>query len=199
MKRILIAFFQNGENFVGGAKKSLSSGNTEKVAALIQQEVGGDLFAIEPAIPYSQKYEECVEQAKAEKLANARPALEKTMENMADYEVIFLGFPNWWGSCPMPVLSFLESADLTGKTVIPFCTHDGAGLRESQADITHSAKGAKVLPGEPSNGAYLEQVAPTLKEWLSSLKGELAEYGHRRGAASDSRSCQGLLFRRLQR
>jgi flavodoxin len=175
MKRILIAYFsRSGENFVGGTKKSLASGNTEKVAALIQQEVGGDLFAIEPAVPYSNQYEECVEQAKAEKLANARPALKKTLDNMVDYEVIFLGFPNWWGSCPMPVLSFLEGADLTGKTVIPFCTHDGAGLRESQADITRSAKGAKVLPGEPINGAYLEQVTPTLKEWLSSLKGELA-------------------------
>ena len=82
MKRILIAYFsRSGENFVGGAKKSLASGNTEKVASLIQQEVGGDLFAIEPAVPYSNQYEECVEQAKAEKLANARPALKKTLDN----------------------------------------------------------------------------------------------------------------------
>lgn len=173
-KRILIAYFsRKGKNFRNGSETELEAGNTEKVARLIQKETHGDLFEIVPAIPYSGDYKECVNQAKAEKESNARPALKKKVENMADYEVIFVGYPNWWGTCPMPVLSFLESYDLKGKIVIPFCTHEGAGLLYSQADVEASAKGASVREGVAFNGTYLAAAESTLKEWLATLKSDL--------------------------
>jgi flavodoxin len=173
-KRILIAYFsRKGTNFVNGSEKELESGNTEKVARFIKDQVGGDLFEITPAIPYSDNYKECVDQAKAEKESNARPAVKNKVQGMEDYEVIFLGYPNWWGTCPMPVLSFLEAYNLADKTVIPFCTHSGAGVLYSQADIEGSAKGAKVLKAASFNGAYLKEAAPTIEEWLKGLKDEL--------------------------
>lgn len=175
MKRILIAYFsRNGRNFVKGEEKALAEGNTEKIAYWIQKKVGGDLFEITPAIPYSANYEECVKQSKAEKEANARPALAKKVENLADYDVIFLGYPNWWGTCPMPVLSFLEQGDFKNKLIITFCTHEGARSLYSVADIQCVAKGAIVKEGAAVNGSYLSAAEPTIDAWLDSLKEELA-------------------------
>jgi flavodoxin len=173
-KRILIAFFsRKGSNFVNGSEKELEAGNTEKIAKIIQREVGGDLFEIVPAIPYSNDYKECVEQAKAEKASSARPALKNHVKGIEDYDVVFLGYPNWWGTCPMPVLSFLETTNLKGKTIIPFCTHEGSTALYSDADIAASAKGAEVLKAAAFNGTYLKDATPTVKAWLNSIKENL--------------------------
>lgn len=174
MKRILIAYFsREGANFRNGKETTLSEGNTEKLAKLIQKEVGGDFFEIIPAIPYSNDYQECLNQTKAEKASNARPALKGAVENLEDYDVVFLGYPNWWGTCPMPVLSFLEKGNYSGKTIYTFCTHEGSRSLYSVADISASAKGAKVVEGPAINGTYLAQAEPTVKEWLASIKKEL--------------------------
>jgi flavodoxin len=174
MKRILIAYFsRNGANLVNGSQKELTEGNTEKIAKAIQKRYGGDLFQIQPVVPYAEDYQQCVQQAKAEKEANARPAVAGKVADMADIEVIFLGYPNWWGTCPMPVLSFLEGYNLAGKKIITFCTHEGSRSLYSTSDIQASAKGAEVEEGIALNGTYLHAADPTLNEWLDSLKKEL--------------------------
>jgi flavodoxin len=174
MKRILIAYFsREGQNFVNGSTKQLEKGNTEKIADFIQKKVGGDLFAIEPLTPYSSDYQTCLNQSKEEKANNARPALKNKVDAMENYDVIFLGYPNWWGTCPMPVLSFLEQYDLHGKTIFTFCTHEGSRSLYSIADIQASAKGARVVEGQAINGTYLSAAEPTLMEWLDSLRKEL--------------------------
>lgn len=174
MKRILIAYFsRNGQNLVNGKQTSLAEGNTEKIARMIQKRTNGDLFKIEPAIPYGDDYQTLLNQSKAEKEANARPALKGKVENMADYDVIFLGYPNWWGTCPMPVLSFLENYDLKGKEIITFCTHEGSRSLYSLSDIQASAPKALVKEGTALNGTYLAAAKPTIDEWLDSLKADL--------------------------
>ena len=174
MKKILIAYFsKEGGNFVKGKEKELAVGNTEKIARMIQKEVGGDLFAIEPLFPYPASYDETVKLSKTEKEQNARPAVKAKVADMDDVEVIFLGYPNWWGTCPMVVLSFLEQYHLANKKIFTFCTHEGSRSLYSLADIQASAPGAIVKEGVALNGSYLASAEPTIKEWLDGLKGDL--------------------------
>jgi|SRR5574344_2160202 flavodoxin len=174
MKRILIAYFsKEGANFVNGQKKVLEEGNTAKIAGWIKEKVGGDVFQIEPLVAYPTSYDEIVKLSKAEKEQNARPAVKGKVDNMADYDVIFLGYPNWWGTCPMLVLSFLEQYNLAGKEIITFCTHEGSRSLYSLSDIQASAPKALVKEGTALNGTYLAAAKPTIDEWLDSLKADL--------------------------
>lgn len=113
----------------------LSPGNAAKIADWIKQRVGGDLFSITVKEPYSSDYDECLNRAAEEKAANARPELANYVENMEQYDVIFLGFPNWWYTVPMAIHTFLEEYDFSGKTVIPFCTHGTGGLASTIQNI----------------------------------------------------------------
>lgn len=113
----------------------LPPGNAAKIADWINQRVGGNLFSITVKEPYSSDYDECLNRAAEEKAANARPELANHVENMEQYDVIFLGFPNWWYTVPMAIHTFLEEYDFSGKTVIPFCTHGTGGLASTIQDI----------------------------------------------------------------
>lgn len=148
----------------------LAPGNTAKMAGWIQERVGGDLFSIVVTEPYSEDYDECLDRAADEKAAGARPELVNHVENMEDYDVIFLGFPNWWYTAPMAVFSFIEEYDLSGKTVIPFCAHGTGGLASSVKDITDALPdSAEVL--EPI-GVYrpdVDSAQSVINEWLDSL------------------------------
>ena len=178
---ILIAYFTWAENThvenpeavdVDAATSAsvLPPGNTAKMAGWIQERVGGDLFSIVVTEPYSEDYDECLERAADEKAVGARPELVNHVENMEDYDVIFLGFPNWWYTAPMAVFSFIEEYDLSGKTVIPFCAHGTGGLASSVKDITDALPdSAEVL--EPI-GVYrpdVDSAQPVINEWLDSL------------------------------
>lgn len=111
-------------------------GNTEYVAQLIQSKVGGDLFRIEPQKPYDiSDHGALTSFARNEKNSNARPAIAKSVANMANYDVVFVGYPNWWGDMPMIMYSFLEQYNLAGKKIIPFNTHGGSGLSDTVATI----------------------------------------------------------------
>ncbi len=114
----------------------LPPGNVAKIATWIQEEIGGDLFSIKLTETYSSNYGECVDQAADEKANNARPQLLSSIDNIDDYDVIFLGYPNWWSTAPMAIFSFIEEYDLSGKTVILFCSHGTGGLARSVRDIT---------------------------------------------------------------
>ena len=123
---ILIAYFSHtGENYNVGV---IEKGNTHIVADMIAEETGGDLFEIATVNPYPDTYEECTEVAMQEQRENARPELTAQVENMEQYDTVYLGYPIWWGELPMAVYTFLESYDFSGKTIVPFCTHEGSGL-----------------------------------------------------------------------
>lgn len=132
------------------------SGNTEAVAQIIAEQTGGDLFAIEPATPYTDDYDELLDVARQEQSEDARPELAAQVENWADYDVIFVGYPNWWSDAPMAAYTFLESYDFTGKTLIPFNTSASGGFGRSLDGIAESAAGAAILEGLGLTSGELE-------------------------------------------
>ncbi len=145
-------------------------GNAARLADWIQQEVGGDLFSIQVNTPYPSDYDECMNRASEEKAENARPKLKGSVENFQEYDVIFLGFPNWWYSLPMPVLSFVEQYDFSGKTVVPFCTHGTGGLSATVQDLEDALPNSAVV-AEPLSVYRAEtlEAQPKVQEWLKTL------------------------------
>ena len=179
--KILIAYFtwadntivENPDSIDVDAETSasvLSPGNAELIANWIAEETGGDLFSIKTQSKYSSDYDECLNQARRERDNNERPALVGRVNNIDDYDVIFLGFPNWWYTCPMAVFTFVESYDLSGKTIIPFCTHGTGGLSRTIRDLK------KLLPANcevlEAIGVYRPEVKNSknrVLDWLKKL------------------------------
>jgi flavodoxin len=152
-KKCLIAYFsRKGQNYVSGRLVDLKVGNTEVVANMIQKITGGVLFHIESITAYPKDYTETTEVAKNELRAKARPKLTRQVENMGAYGVILLGYPNWWGTMPMPVFTLLESYDFSGKTIAPFCTHEGSGMGHSEQDIAKACPNSTVIKGIAIHG-----------------------------------------------
>ena len=123
------------------------SGNTKEVAEAIQKETGGDLFEIKTEGSYPDEYRPMTVQAKQEIQDGYRPKLMTSVENIAQYDTIFIGSPNWWGTITPQVSSFLETYDLTGKTIVPFITHGGGGVQNTIKDMAAQCKGCKVNQG----------------------------------------------------
>jgi len=166
-KTCLIAYYsRKGNNYVGGNIVNLPIGNTEVIAKKIIGFIGGDLFEINTVKPYPVDYTETTEVAKVELRKNARPELTATVKNMDDYDVIYLGYPNWWGTFPMAVFTFLESYDFTGKTIVPFCTHEGSGIGNSERDIKKLCPNAKLLPGLAIRGGSVANADSVVQSWL---------------------------------
>jgi len=166
-KKCLIAYYsRKGQNYVGGKIVDLKVGNTEVVAKMIWDAVGGDLFQIESVSAYPRDYDAAIKVAEAELRAKARPALTGRVENIAAYDVVFLGYPNWWGTMPMPVYTFLESHDLSGKTIIPFCTHEGSGLGHSESEIAKACPKATVKKGLAVLGSGAGAAGSAVARWL---------------------------------
>ncbi|MDE6319747.1 MAG: flavodoxin [Lachnospiraceae bacterium] len=156
--RILIAYFTWAENtYVENPEavdvdattsaSVLPPGNAAKMAGWIQEEIGGNLFSIVVTEPYSSDYDECLDRAADEKADHARPELLHHVENMEDYDIVFLGYPNWWASIPMPIASFLEEYDLSGKTIVPFCSHGGGRFGQSLTAIAKLAPDSTIGEG----------------------------------------------------
>jgi len=130
--RILVAYFS-------------WSGNTREIAKIIHGRVGGDLFEIVPATSYPTDYNACLDQSADELKRQHRPPLKSHVANMKQYDVVFLGYPNWWATIPMPVASFLEEYDFSGKTIVPFCSHGGGRLGQSVSAIAKLCPRARIL------------------------------------------------------
>lgn len=120
-------------------------GNTQYVAMLIQDYANADIFRIEPQTPYPTDHATLVDLASDEQANNERPALLTNIENLDQYDTLFLGYPNWWGDMPMILYTFLETHDLSGKTIIPFNTHGGSGFSDTINTIAHLQPGAEVV------------------------------------------------------
>ncbi len=180
--RILIAYFSvpedvdtSGVDAVAGAsivvKDNEVYGNTEYVAKIIQETAGGDLFRIEAATEYPLDHDPLVDQAADEQDENARPELKNYVEDMGQYDTVILGFPNWWADLPMPVYTFLEEYDLSGKTIIPFVTHGGSGfsgtgdtISELEPDATVNDQALSLSRGDVAGSE--EEV----RQWAESLR-----------------------------
>ncbi len=166
----LVAYFSRvGKNIVSGAITDLPVGNTEVVAKMIQKATGSDSFRIEAVNPYPEDYYQTTDVAQEEQRANARPELTAHVENMDAYDVIFLGYPNWWDTIPMPVFTFLEEYDFAGKTIIPFCTHEGSGMGRSEKDIARICPEARLLKGLPIYGTYAGSAQGDVENWLQKV------------------------------
>ncbi len=171
-KKLVVFFSHTGENYNVGF---IEKGNTHIVADMIADATGADRFEIVPTKAYPVDYNECIEIAKKEKQANARPAIKEDMK-IEDYDVIFIGYPNWWGEVPMCVYTFIEKHDWNGKTVIPFITHEGSGMGGTDRKIAAACKGADVAVGKglaiQGKVAQEDQEATqkSVNNWLSGLK-----------------------------
>lgn len=119
-------------------------GNTRAIARQIHQKVGGDLVDLELVKPYSTNYKTCLDEAQNDQRIDARPALKTKIANMAEYDTVFIGYPNWWATIPMPIATLLDEYDFSGKTILPFCSHGGGRLGQSVTDIAKLAPGARV-------------------------------------------------------
>lgn len=147
------------------------SGNTEKIANLIAQKTDADTFEIVPVNAYPSDYDECVDLASEEKSQNARPEIKDTISNIDQYDTIYLGYPCWWGTAPMITFTFLESYDMSGKTIIPFTTHGGSGFGSSVNDVRASASGAAVSEnGLTIRDSKVDSSTDTVSSWIESLK-----------------------------
>ena len=145
-------------------------GNTQYVAQLIQEITGGDLFRIVPRKAYPTDHRTLVDLAKKEQNENARPAIEGKLENLAAYDTVFIGYPNWWMDMPMILYTFLEQYDFSGKTVIPFCTHGGSGFSDTIRAIQDKQPGATVIrDGYVLSRSRMERAPSGVAAWLKEI------------------------------
>ena len=169
MAKILTAYFSlKGETIAPGMKVvKVDKGNTAYVAEFIHNAIGGELFEIETEKTYIEDHFKMIYEAKEELEKGIRPALKCFASD--DFDVVFLGFPNWWNTIPMPVVTFLEHYDWTGKTIVAFCTSGGGGFGVSIADILKYAKGARVLEGLHINGSQAAESEKQVSEWAKKV------------------------------
>lgn len=150
----------------------IEEGNTSIIAHMIAEQTGADLFEIEAVTPYPDTHSELLEVSRQEMNENARPEIASTVDNMSDYDAVFLGYPNWWGDRPMIVYNFIESYDFSSKTVIPFCTHGGSGLSRTESTI-EEITGASMLDGFAIPGETAQNDRDTalseVTEWLREV------------------------------
>ena len=166
MADILIVYYSRaGENHYDGGLKILEKGNTQIVAECIREAVGGDLFRVDTVQPYAASYRECCGEAVAQWKGNARPEIQAFAENMDRYDTIFLGYPIWCGTYPMCMYTFLEHYDLTGKKILPFCTHEGSGFGRSIEELGKTCPGALIGEGIEIRGCKVQDNLDRIREW----------------------------------
>ncbi len=154
---ILVAYFSH-------------TGNTEVIAGMIAEQTGGDLFHVETTTVYPEEYNDLIAQARQEQDDEARPELASSVADMDAYDTVFIGYPNWWGTMPMTMFTFLESYDFSGKTVVPFCTHEGSALGSSESDIAELLPDAELLDGLAVRGQTAQnrqdEAREAVTDWL---------------------------------
>ena len=168
MAKTLIAFFSRAdENYFGGAMRYVKVGNTEIVCDIMKGMISSDSFKIEMKNPYSPVYMTCIDEAKKDLHANARPELVTMPESLDEYDTVVLAYPNYWGTVPMAVVTFLENFVFAGKTILPLCTNEGSGMGSSEKDIRKYALGADIKKGLSITGSRAADSKPALERWLS--------------------------------
>lgn len=174
--KILVTYFTwpepDGVDASSGASRVVAEGkvygNTEYVAQMISRQTGADLFAIQTVRTYPSPHRPLIEAAKKEAEANERPQLKKRIENLSDYDVIFVGYPNWWYDMPMVIYTFFDEYDFSGKTIIPFVTHGGSRFSQSVETIKEMEKSATVIQGPSVAGRNVPDAEESIKAWLEN-------------------------------
>ncbi|MDR0418861.1 MAG: flavodoxin [Prevotellaceae bacterium] len=156
-KKILVVYYSWG-------------GNTQEMANQIGDAAKADIFQIVPAIPYPADYKECAEQAKKEISSNHKPALKSKPNSIDSYDVIFVGSPNWWSTIAPPAATFLSSYDFSGKTIVPFITHEGTRMGSSVADIKKLCPKSTILDGLPIRGGSVKKSKEQVEKWLREIE-----------------------------
>lgn len=145
-------------------------GNTQYVAYLIQENTGADIFRIEPKTPYTTNHGDLVDLAKEEQNNNARPEMKNNVENLEQYDTIFIGYPNWWGDMPMILYTFFDSTDFSGKTIIPFNTHGGSAFSNTISTIAELEPNATVNEnGYTVSRDNVQEARTDITDWLKDL------------------------------
>lgn len=163
-KSLVIYFSRADENYAVGY---IEKGNTEIVAEYIRDIIGADLFKIEGVKGYSADYQTCIEEAKERQEKNERPELKKYIEDISQYEVIYIGAPVYWGIMPQEMITQLEKLDFSGKVVRIFTTHEGSGLGSIPSQVKRVCKGANVLEDNIAiRGAYAKSSKDKIEKWL---------------------------------
>ncbi len=165
MKSLVVYFSHTGENYMNGAIRNITKGNTEIVAEEISKLTGADLFKVEPVNAYPYNYQECCDVAKDELTNNTRREIKSKLDNVDNYDVIYIGGPVWWGHYPMPIFTALDSVDFTGKTIKPFTTHEGSGLGSVMDDVRKLCPNAKIENGLSIIGSRSENAKEELERW----------------------------------
>ena len=165
MANLILYYSRKGENYVNGSIQTITKGNTERVAEFIQKAVGGDLFEIETVKEYSRDYMTCTEEAQEELRTKARPELKRYLDDISEYNNVFVCGPCWWGTFPMAVLTQLERLDFTGQKVFAVMTHEGSGLGGSERTLKASCKGATVGRGLAVHGADAANSEAAVAAW----------------------------------
>lgn len=155
-KKVLVVYFSH-------------SGNTRGIARQIHAIVGGDIVEIKTVKPYIKDFDALVEQAGQELKSGYKPPITTKVKNMKAYDVIFIGFPSWWATYPAPVKTFLSENRMRGKTIAPFCTHEGSGLGSSVKDMSKLCPRAKILEGFEVRGTEVKKANTKLMEWLQRI------------------------------
>ncbi len=145
------------------------SGNTENVAKSVKSQTGSDIFEIIPATPYSDDYDTVVDLAQEEQRNNTRPEILGSIENIEQYDVIYVGFPNWWGDMPMILYTFFDTYDLSGKTVALFCTSGGSGLSGTVNEVKSLEPNATVTEGLHIGSGSSSNPDNAVSEWLNDI------------------------------
>jgi flavodoxin len=162
-----------GDGTMGSTRNLIAyfshSGNTQTMAEQIREIAGGDLFRIMAVDPYPTDYDAVVKVARTEQKKSARPPLSGTMPSPADYDTVFVGYPSWWSTMPMPVFTFLEGLGIEGRRIAPFCTHEGSGLGRSAQDISELCPKAVLLEGLAVRGSAVRTSRQTVQAWLARI------------------------------
>ena len=179
--KILIAYFTRADNIKIDPNVDADSsasiningsshkGNLTIMADYIKDATGGDTFSILTTEYYPTKYRDSTNTAKEEQNEDVRPELSNHVKNMADYDIIFLGYPNWWGGLPMPVYTFLEEYDFSGKTIIPFASHEGSGLGKGPSEIAEICPKAQIMDGFAARGTEVSSSKDDIEKWIDGL------------------------------
>ena len=169
MANILIAYFSRAdENYFGGAMRYVKVGNTEIVCNDMMKLLPADSFKIEMKEPYSPVYMTCIDEAKKDLRAKARPSLRSLPDSIDAYDTVILAYPNYWGTMPMAVYTFLEAFDFSGKTILPLCTNEGSGMGISEKEIKKVCPGAVVKKGLPITGSNAASSGALVEKWLKA-------------------------------
>ena len=168
-KALVIYFSRNGMNYWHGETKNLSVGNTARMAKVIQEATSADVWEIQPVHSYPFDYRQTTAEAQKEQEVDARPEIKLSMPDLAQYDLIFFGHQIWWSEMPMVARTFLDKADLSGKKIAHFCTHEGSGFGGSESDLKSRQPRAIYLPSLAIAGTQVDNSTKAIQDWAKKV------------------------------